>query len=213
MAHLTGVLAAILITMTKLRLVIHIHWHAPPAEDAKDLHARSIEEADDEREYIYEFHLKMPRESSFTRRLTVTEGSASRAARQSIAQAPKGTAGMSHLCQAERGHVMTRADVDAGARSAHEAVAAASSRERTVRVQKRVREALGAAIEDALPLLHGGASYASDEQREGVHLQRGDAREDGADVVRPPRVKVARRRFLRRMSAGNVGFNRAGSSR
>ena len=72
---------------------------------------------------------------------------------------------------------------------------------------------LGAAIEDALPLLHGGASYASDEQREGVHLQRGDAREDGADVVRPPRVKVARRRFLRRMSTGIVGSNRAGPSR
>ena len=132
MAHLTGVLAAILVAMTKLRLVLHLHLHAPPAEDAKDLHARSIEDADDEREYNYEFHLKMPREPSSAGRLIVTEGSASRAPRQRIAQVPKGTAGMSHLCEAERGYVMTRADVDAGARSAHEAVAAASSRERTV---------------------------------------------------------------------------------
>ena len=116
---------------------------------------------------------------------------------------------MSHLCQAEQGHVMTRADVDAGARSAHEADAVASSRERTERVRKRVREALGATIEDVIPLPPGGACYASDKQREGVHLQQGDP----ADVMRPPRVKVARRRFLRRMSVGIVGSNRAGSSR
>ena len=213
MRHLIRVLAAILVALTELRLRLHLHLHAPPTEDAKDLHAPLTEDAKDENEYVHDFHLKIPREPPPARRLICAEGSASHTARQSIAPAPKGAAGMSHLCEAERGHVMTRADVDAGARSAHEAVAAASSRERTVRVQKRVREALGAAIEDALPLLHGGASYASDEQREGVHLQRGDAREDGADVVRPPRVKVARRRFLRRMSAGNVGSNRAGSSR
>ena len=213
MAHLVGVLAAILVAMAKVKLQLNFNFIAPSPEDAKDVHACPLEDAEAEKEYIHEFHLKMPPQSASAGRLIVTEGSASRAPRQRIAQVPKGTAGMSHLCQAEQGHVMTRADVDAGARSAHEADAAASSLERAERVRKRVREALGATIEDAIPLPPGGASYASDEQREGVHLQHGDPGPADADVMRPPRVKVARRRFLRRMSTGIVGSNRAGSSR
>ena len=176
--------------------------HAPPTEDAKD-----------ENEYVHDFHLKIPREPPPARRLICAEGSASHTARQSIAPAPKGTAGISHFCEADRGHVMTRADVDAGARSAHEAVAASSYRERTVQVEKRAREAFGDAIEDAIPRLYGGASYATDRQRADVHVQPAAALADRDDMVRPPRRKVPRRRFHLRMSSGNAGSSRAGLSR
>ena len=195
-------LAAILVAMTKIALRLHLHLYPPPTEGAKD-----------GKEYVHDFDLTVPEAPPPAGRLIALEGSASHTARQSIAPAPKGTAGISHFCEADRGHVMTRADVDAGARSAHEAVAASSYRERTVQVEKRAREALGDAIEDAIPRLYGGASYATDRQRADVHVQPGEALADRDDVVRPPRRKVPRRRFHPRMSSGNAGSSRAGLSR
>ena len=195
-------LAAILVAMTKIVLRLHLHLYPPPTEGAKD-----------GKEYVHDFDLTVPEAPPPAGRLIALEGSASHTARQSIAPAPKGTAGISHFCEADRGHVMTRADVDAGARSAHEAVAASSYRERTVQVEKRAREALGDAIEDAIPRLYGGASYATDRQRADVHAQPGAALADRDDVVRPPRRKVPRRRFHPRMSSGNAGSSRAGLSR
>ena len=213
MAHLTGVLAAILVAMAKVCVKLNFHFSATTPETAKDVQACPLRDAEDEKKYIHDFHVNWPAQSASERRLIVTEGSAGCAPRQRIAHVPKGTTEMSHLCQAEQGHVMTRADVDAGARSAHEVNAAASSRDPSEHFRKRVREALSATLEDALPLLPGGASYASDEQREGVHLQQGDSRQQQPDVVSPPKSKACRRHFLRRVSAGIVGSNLAGSSR
>ena len=203
-------LAAILAAMTQARLLIHVHVYPPPATRSKDAQGS---ENFKEHKFVHKFDLTVPTELPPSGRLIATEGSASPTPRQGIAPAPRGTAGLSNFCEADRGHVMCRADVEAGACSTHEAVAASSYRERTVQAEKRAREALGDAIEDAIPRLHGGASYATDKQRADVHVQPGEALADRDDVVRPPRRKVPRRRFHPRMSSGNAGSSRAGLSR
>ena len=75
---------------------------------------------------MHKFDLNVLTELPLSGRLNATEGSASPTPRQGIAPAPRGTVGISHFCEADRGHVMCRADVDAGACSTHEAVAASS---------------------------------------------------------------------------------------
>ena len=156
--------------------------------------------------------IRLPSELPPSGRLIATEGSASPTPRQGIAPAPRGTAGLSNFCEADRGHVMCRADVEAGACSTHEALVASSYRERTVQAEKRAREALGDAIEDAIPRLQGGASYAADKQRANVHVQPGEALAERGAGVQPPRKKV-RRRLYPGMSSGSAGSSRVGPNR
>ena len=154
-------LAAILAAMTQARLLIHVHVYPPPATRSKDAQGS---ENFKEHKFVHKFDLTVPTELPPSGRLIATEGSASPTPRQGIAPAPRGTVGLSNFCEADRGHVMCRADVEAGACSTHEAVVASSYRERTLQAEKRAHEALGDAIDcaDVLRIRSKSMSARSD---------------------------------------------------
>ena len=193
-------LAAILAAMNPTFLRLHVHVYPAPPSDSRDAQ-------------LHTFALTLPPAPPRSGRLIATDGSSRHTPSQGISPAPRGTGGLSNCCEADRGGVMPRTDVEGGECATHEAVANSSYVEQTVRVEKRALEASGSAKNNAIPQLHGDASYAPDLQRADVAVQPGETLAESDNVVHPPRQKVPRRRFHPHMSSGNAGSSRAGSNR
>ena len=125
-------LAAILAAMNPTFLRLHVHVYPAPPSDSRDAQ-------------LHTFDLTLPPAPPRSGRLIATDGSSRHTPSQGISPAPRGTGGLSNCCEADRGGVMPRTDVEGGECATHEAVANSSYVEQTVRVEKRALEASGSA--------------------------------------------------------------------
>ena len=152
-------LAVILAAMGPTRIFLHVHVHPAPVT-----------------------------QSALRRsgRLRATAGSATHTSGQGLAPAPRGTDGLSNCCEADRGDLMSQADVEGVECSTHEAVADSSYVEETGHVDKRAFEAIGSDNEDEILRLFGDTSSGTDLQRADVHVQPGEALAERGAGVQPP---------------------------
>ena len=92
-------LAAILAAMGPTRILLHVHVHPALVTQSRDVQ-------------VHSFDLSLPTAPRRPGRLRATAGSATHTSGQGLAPAPRGTDGLSNCCEAHRGDLMSRADVE-----------------------------------------------------------------------------------------------------